>query len=153
MALQPACFPHHPGASGQFSLYSVPTTPTHTTSVQNLGYAAVAVACAFADSHNSNYPAPAHTSMTLCDKRSCASMTTPTGQPWARNAGHASELLACFDSESRVLRVANIGAGGAFLGHCVSGANNQCTGLVGPESPRYLDLMLVDDGVFAPRGA
>src|SRR6266852_4374652 len=45
--------------------------------------------------------------------------------PWttARQVDHApSTLLAFFDSESRVLRIANAGAGRAFLGRRVTGA-------------------------------
>ena len=41
-----------------------------------------------------------------------------TGWPWARNARRASALLAFFDSEMRLLRVAT---GPAFLGRRVSG--------------------------------
>ena len=67
------------------------------------------------------------------------------GQAWARNAGRALVLVACFDLESRMLCIANKGLGHAFLGHRVSGTNNDCTELVGPDSPRYLDLDLVDE--------
>jgi hypothetical protein len=63
-----------------------------------------------------------------------------TGQPWARNAGRASALLALFDSESRVLRVSKTGPCPTLLGRRVSGANYECMELVGPGSPRYLEL-------------
>ena len=86
-----------------------------------------------------------------------------TGQPWARDAGRASALLAFFDSESRVLRVANTGAGRAFLGRRVSDATYECTEVVGPGSPLYLELEpartrrvdveeLVNEGVFPSCG-
>lgn len=85
------------------------------------------------------------------------------GQPWAQHAGRASALLTFFDSESRVLRVANTGPGRAFLGRRVSGAKYECTELVGPGSPRYIELEpartrrvdleeLVNEGVFPSRG-
>jgi hypothetical protein len=62
-----------------------------------------------------------------------------------------------------VLRVANTGAGRAFLGRRVSGANYECTEIVGPGAPRYLELEpartrrvdveeLVNEGVFLSRG-
>ena len=62
-----------------------------------------------------------------------------------------------------MLRVANTGRGRAFLGRRVSGANYECTELVGPGSPRYIELEaapthrvdveeLVNEGVFPSRG-
>jgi hypothetical protein len=86
-----------------------------------------------------------------------------TGQPWARNAGCASALLAFFDSESRVLRVVDTGPGRAFLGRRVSGADYECMELVGPGKPRHPELEpaqtrrvdveeLVHEGVIVSRG-
>ncbi|KAF8259969.1 hypothetical protein EI94DRAFT_1812370 [Lactarius quietus] len=123
-----------------------------------------AVAGALADAHGANHPLPSpqiddalrHALVRLDDD-------ARTAQPWARNAGRASALLAFFDSESRVLRVANTSPGRAFLGRRVSGANYECTEIVGPGSPRYIELEpvrtrrvdveeLVDEDVFPSRG-
>jgi hypothetical protein len=41
-----------------------------------------------------------------------------------------------------VPRVANTGLGRAFLGRRVGGVNFYCTALVGPGSPRYLEVKL-----------
>jgi hypothetical protein len=52
-----------------------------------------------------------------------------------------STLLAFFDSESRVLRVANAGAGRAFLGRRVGGSGSdryECRELAGSGAPRYI---------------
>ena len=92
-------------------------------------------------------PHPAHTSMTLQHTLVHLDDDARMGQTWARNAGRALVLLVCFDLESRVLRIANTGLGHAFLGHRVSGTNNDCMELVGPNSPRYLNLNLVGEGV------
>ncbi|KAH8992176.1 hypothetical protein EDB92DRAFT_1858359 [Lactarius akahatsu] len=116
-----------------------------------------AVAGALADAHSAGHPPPS----TLVDDALRQALVhldddARTGQPWAQNAGRASALLAFFDSESRVLRVANTGAGRAS-------ATYECTELVGPGSPRYLELEttrshrvdveeLVSDGVFPSRG-
>ena len=85
-----------------------------------------------------------------------------TGQPWARNtAERTSALVAFFDSEERVLRVVNTGSGPAVLGRRVCGGY-ECIELLGPGSPRYIELKhvrtrrvdvegLIDEG--ACRGA
>jgi hypothetical protein len=123
-----------------------------------------AVAGALADAHNTDQPplsvhiddALRHALVRLDDD-------ARTGQPWARNAGRASALLAFFDSKSRVLRITNTGPSRAFLGRHVSGTNYECMELVGPGSPRYLELEpartrrvnveeLVIDGVNSSRG-
>jgi hypothetical protein len=99
-----------------------------------------AVAGALADAHSADHPPPSpHIDDALRDSLVRLD-DTRTGQPWARNAGRASALLAFFDSESRMLRVANTGPCRAFLGRRVSGANYECMELIGPGSPRYLEL-------------
>jgi hypothetical protein len=69
-----------------------------------------AVAGALADAHNAaNHHPAAHIDDALRDALVRLDDDARTGQPWARHAGRASALLAFFDSESRVLRVANTG--------------------------------------------
>jgi serine/threonine protein phosphatase PrpC len=120
-----------------------------------------AVAGALADAHGANHhPPPIDDDLRNALVR--LDDDAQTGQPSARDAGRALALLAFFfDSESRVLRVANTGAGRAFLGRRVSGANYECTELVGPGAPRYLEPArtrrvdveeLVNKGVFLSRG-
>ncbi|KAI0294290.1 hypothetical protein B0F90DRAFT_1758022 [Multifurca ochricompacta] len=84
-----------------------------------------------------------------------------TGMPWARYAGHTSTLLAFFDSETRVLRIANTGAGRAFLGRRV-GNDYECEEIAGsgtaqyfePERSRVIEVdELVDEGVFPLRSS
>lgn len=50
----------------------------------------------------------------------CFDDEAQTGQPWARNFGRASALLAFFDLEPHVLRIVNTGPGHVFLGRHVS---------------------------------
>ncbi|KAH9019167.1 hypothetical protein EDB85DRAFT_582561 [Lactarius pseudohatsudake] len=123
-----------------------------------------AVAGALADAHSAGHPPPStHVDDALRQALVHLDDDARTGQAWAQNAGRASALLAFFDSESRVLRVANTGAGRAFLGRRMSGPTYECTELVGPGSPRYLELEttrshrvdveeLVSEGVFPSRG-
>ncbi|KAH9069357.1 hypothetical protein EDB83DRAFT_2314394 [Lactarius deliciosus] len=123
-----------------------------------------AVAGALADVHSTGHPPPStHVDDALRQALVHLDDDARTGQPWAQNAGRASALLAFFDSESRVLRVANTGAARAFLGRRMSSATYECTELVGPGSPRYLELEttrsnrvdmeeLVNEGVFPSRG-
>lgn len=123
-----------------------------------------AVAGALADAHSANHAPPSpHIDDALRNALVRLDEDVRTGQPWAQHAVRGSALLAFFDSESRVLRVANTGAGRAFLGRRVSGATYECTELVGPGSPRYLELEpartcrvdveeLVNEGVFPSRG-
>jgi serine/threonine protein phosphatase PrpC len=100
-----------------------------------------AVAGALADAYNADHPPPStHIDNALRDALVRLDDDVRTGQPWARNAGRASALLAFFDSKSRVLRVVNTGPGRAFLGRRVSGADYECMELVGPGKPRYLEL-------------
>jgi hypothetical protein len=123
-----------------------------------------AIAGALADAHGANHNPPSIDDA-LWDALVRVDDDARTGQPWARHAGCASALLAFFDSESCVLRVANTGSGRAFLGRRVSGADYECTELVGPGTPRYLEHEhepartrrvgveeLVDEGVFPSRG-
>ncbi|KAI9436243.1 hypothetical protein H4582DRAFT_1965290 [Lactarius indigo] len=123
-----------------------------------------AVAGALADAHSTSHPPPS-TDFNHALRNALVRLDDDarTGQPWAQNAGRASALLAFFDSESRVLRVANTGPGRAFLGRRASGTTHECTELVGPGSPRYLELEparahrvdveeLVNEGVFPSRG-
>ncbi|KAH8990008.1 hypothetical protein EDB86DRAFT_2831311 [Lactarius hatsudake] len=122
------------------------------------------VAGALADAHSAGHP-PSSTHLDDALRQALVRLDDDarTGQPWAQNAGRASALLAFFDSESRVLRVANTGAARAFLGRRMSGATYECTELVGPSFPRYLELEttrshrvdveeLVSEGVFPSRG-
>jgi hypothetical protein len=129
-----------------------------------------AVAGALADAHGADHHHPSHSPHiddALRYALVCLDDDARTGQPWARHAGRASTLLAFFDSESRVLRVANTGASRAFLGRRgVRGAATtyECTELVGPGSPRYhepsepartrrVDVEeLVEEGMFPTRG-
>ena len=99
-----------------------------------------AVAGALADAHAVNHHHPPRIDDALRNALVRLDDDARTGQPWARHASRASALLAFFDSESRMLRVANTGPGRAFLGRRVSGANYECTELVGPGTPRYLEL-------------
>ena len=66
-------------------------------------------------------------------------------------------------SSSRVCSTFQHGAAGAFLEHHVSGNNYECMELMGPGSPRYLELYptqarrvdveeLVNEGVVPSRG-
>ncbi|KAH9053730.1 hypothetical protein EDB87DRAFT_1649949 [Lactarius vividus] len=122
-----------------------------------------AVVGALADAHSASHPPPStHVDDALRQALVRLDDDARTGQPWAQGAGRASALLAFFDSESRVLRIASTGAGRAFLGR-VSDATYECTELVGPGSPRYLELEparthrigveeLVNEGVFPSRG-
>ncbi|KAI9437059.1 hypothetical protein BJY52DRAFT_1230261 [Lactarius psammicola] len=123
-----------------------------------------AVAGALADAYCASHPPPSpHIDDALRNALVRLDDDARTGQPWAQHAARASALLAFFDSESRVLRVANTGAGRAFLGRRVSCTTYECTELVGHGSPRYLELEparshrvdveeLVNEGVFPSRG-
>ncbi|KAH9036279.1 hypothetical protein EDB84DRAFT_1483149 [Lactarius hengduanensis] len=123
-----------------------------------------AVAGALADAHSAGHPPPStHVDDALRQALVHLDDDARTGQPWAQNASRASALLAFFDSESRVLRVANTGAGRAFLGRRMSGPTYECTDSVGRGSLRCLELEttrshrvdveeLVSEGVFPSRG-
>lgn len=123
-----------------------------------------AVAGALADAHSANRPPPSpHIDDALRHAIVHLDDDARMGQPWAQHAGRASALLAFFDSESRLLRVANTGAGRAFLGRRVSDVKYECVELVGPGAPRYHELEpartrtvdveeLVNEGVFPSRG-
>ncbi|KAH8990006.1 hypothetical protein EDB86DRAFT_3104202 [Lactarius hatsudake] len=122
------------------------------------------IVAAAADAHGAGHPPPStHVVDALRQALVHLDDDARTGQPWAQNARHASALLAFFDSESRVLRVANTGTGRTFLGRRMSGLTYECTELIGPGSPRYLELEttrshrvdveeLVSEGVFPSRG-
>ena len=127
-----------------------------------------AVAGALADAHGADHHPPPSPHINDAMRYALVHLDDDarTGQPWARDAGRASTLLAFFDSESRMLRVANSGAGRAYLGRRVRGVATiyECTELVGSGSPRYLEPSepartrrvdveeLVDEGVFPTRG-
>ncbi|KAI9436240.1 hypothetical protein H4582DRAFT_463871 [Lactarius indigo] len=125
----------------------------------------VAAAAAAADAHSASHPPPStHIDDALRNALVRLDDDVRTGQLLAQNAGRASALLAFFDSESRVLRVANTGPGRPFLGfRAASNAAYEGTELVEPSSPRYLELEparahrvdveeLVNEGVFPSRG-
>ncbi|KAI0255219.1 hypothetical protein BJV78DRAFT_1151656 [Lactifluus subvellereus] len=120
-----------------------------------------AVAGALADVHPANCPPP-NTHIDDALRHALARLDTDarTGVPWARHASPASTLLAFFDSESRVLRIANTGTGRAFLGRRM-GDNHECREIAGSCAVRYLEPVqsraidveeLVDEGLFPPRG-
>jgi serine/threonine protein phosphatase PrpC len=120
-----------------------------------------AVAGSLADVHNDNPlrspPSKAHIDEALRqalarldnDLRTITTTTTTTTTttdartvPWTtRQAGQApSTLLAFFDSESRMLRIANAGAGRAFLGRRVTGAGgHECRELTSSGGAQYFD--------------
>jgi hypothetical protein len=121
----------------------------------------LAVAGALADVHHANHPPPnAHVNNALRHALAQLDTDARTGAPWARHASPASTLLAFFDSESRVLRIANTGAGRAFLGRRV-GDSHECREIAGSCAVRYLEPVqsraidveeLVDEGLFTSRG-
>jgi serine/threonine protein phosphatase PrpC len=80
------------------------------------------------------------------DARTTTITDARPGVAWtARHASQAtspplSTLLAFFDSESRMLHIANVGAGHAFLGRRVTsshGASYECRELAGSSGARY----------------
>jgi len=113
-----------------------------------------AIAGSLADVHNTNLPPPdadideaLRQALARLDGDVNADVLTGS-TPWARQvspepppSSSPSTLLAVFDSESRVLRVANAGAGRAFLGRPVGGSGSrryECRELAGSGAPRYL---------------
>jgi hypothetical protein len=116
-----------------------PSNPGAISWIRRNVIAAIAGALADAQSANDSPPGP-HIIDTLRPALGRFDNDARTGRPWARNADRASALLAFFDPEERLLRVDNSGPSLAFLGRRVSGANYDCTELVGPGSPRYLEL-------------
>jgi hypothetical protein len=111
-----------------------------------------AIAGSLADVHNSNLPPP-DADIDEALKQAIARLDGDVNadvlagsMPWARQVSpeppsSPSTLLAFFDSESRVLRVANAGAGRAFLGRRVGGSEStlyECRELAGSGAPRYL---------------
>ena len=112
-----------------------------------------AIAGSLADAHNATLPPPdadIDEALRQALARLDSDIDARTGDPpWARQAGGPasssspssppSTLLAFFDSESRVLRVANAGAGRAFLGRCVGSAgHHECRELARSGALRYL---------------
>jgi hypothetical protein len=119
-----------------------------------------AIAGSLVDVHNSNLPPPdvdineaLRQTLARLDDDAEADVRTGYYAPWARHVSPDSDspssspstLLAFFDSESRMLRIANAGAGRAFLGRRVSsggggvgGAHYECRELAGSGAPRYL---------------
>jgi hypothetical protein len=111
-----------------------------------------AIAGSLADAHNATLPPPdadIDEALRQALARLDSDIDARTGDlPWARQAGgpasssspsSPSTLLAFFDSESRVLRVANAGAGRAFLGRRVGSAgHHECRELARSGAPWYL---------------
>ncbi len=158
-----------PVPTGYWSIFALSAEDSHSSNRSAVSFLrrtiVSAVAGALADAHSANHAPP---SAEIDDALRSALVRLDedarTGQPWARDASRAEALLAFFDSESRVLRIANTGAGCAFLGRRIGGsAAPECTELAGPGSPGYIELEpartrrldveeLVDEGVFKPRG-
>jgi hypothetical protein len=109
-----------------------------------------AVAGSLADVHNDNPlrspPSKAHIDEALRQAlallhNDLRTTTDARTVPWTtRQAGQApSTLLAFFDSESRMLRIANADAGRAFLGRRVTGAGgHECRKLTSSGGAQYL---------------
>jgi hypothetical protein len=107
-----------------------------------------AIAGSLAGAHNATLPPPdAYIDEALRQAlaRLDSDIDERTGDPpWARQVvgsspSSPSMLLAFFDSESRVLRVANARAGHASLGRRVGSAgHHECRELAGPGAPRYV---------------
>jgi len=95
-----------------------------------------AIAGFLADVYNSTRPPP-ETHIDDALKQTLARLDIDidigarTGAAWARKASPTSTLVAFFDSESRVLRIANAGAGRAFLGRHVGNGHHECRELAG----------------------
>ncbi|KAH9961033.1 hypothetical protein BC827DRAFT_1204563 [Russula dissimulans] len=100
-----------------------------------------AIAGSLADVHNSTRPPPdTHIDDALRQTlaRLDIDISAQTGAAWTRQASPTSTLVAFFDSESRVLRIANAGAGRAFLGRRVGNGHHECRELAGSGTARYL---------------
>jgi hypothetical protein len=112
-----------------------------------------AIAGSLADVHNSNLPPPnadiddaLRQALALLDgdvnADALTGSTSLARQVSPEPSSSPSTLLAFFDSESRVLRVANAGAGRAFLGRSVGGSGSkkryECRELAGSGARRYL---------------
>jgi hypothetical protein len=137
-----------------------------------------AIASSLADAHNATLPPPdadIDEALRQALARLDSDIEARTGDPpWARQAGgpvsssspsSPSTLLAFFNSEPCVLRVANAGAGRAFLGRRVGSAgHHECRELARSGAPRYVlraDVQsraqdveeLVGGDVFPSRGS
>ncbi|KAH9972913.1 hypothetical protein BJV74DRAFT_864652 [Russula compacta] len=106
-----------------------------------------AMAGSLADAHSAQHPPPdARIDDALRQGLARLDSDVRTDAPWARQATPtpASTLLAFFDSESRVLRVACTGAGRAFFGRRAGGGGGggheciQLTGSGGGAKKRHL---------------
>jgi hypothetical protein len=119
----------------------------------------LAVAGELADVHDTNRPPPnAFIDNALRQALTQLDIDARTAAPWTRHASPASTLLAFYDSGSRVLRVANTGAGRAFLGRRV-GSGYECREVFGSGAVRHIEPVqsraidveeLVDGGVVLP---
>ncbi|KAI0261745.1 hypothetical protein BC834DRAFT_426746 [Gloeopeniophorella convolvens] len=100
-----------------------------------------AVAGALADLHKSAQP-PAGPKIDDTLRRALGRLDhdARTGAPWTGKAGPSTALLAYFDSQSRVLRVVNTGAGRVFLGRRVGG-RYECEEVGAPGSVNHLELV------------
>ena len=146
-----------PVPSGYWSIFALlsadnPSLTAHR-SVSWMGRNIVSdVACSLADAHNATLPPPdadIDEALRLALARLDSDIDARTGDPsWARQAGgpasssspsSPSTLLVFFDSESRVLRVANAASGRAFLGRRVGSTGyHECRELARSGPPRHL---------------
>lgn len=111
-----------------------------------------AIAGSLADAHEAQYPPPgAHIDEALKQGLARLDSDVRTGAPWTRQTTPtpASTLLAFFDSESRVLRVASTGAGRAFFGRRAGGggdSGHECIELTGSSGGAKRRHLLPDPG-------
>jgi hypothetical protein len=176
-----------PVPSGYWSIFALvsaddPTPTSHRALSWMRRTIVPAVAGSLADVHNSNLPPPdadindaLRQVLARLDDDVNPDVRTAGYPSWARQVSPEqspsppSTLLAFFDSESRVLRVANAGAGRAFLGRRVGknneGDRHECRELARSSAPRYFPLKddaqtcardveeLVGGDVYGSRGA
>jgi serine/threonine protein phosphatase PrpC len=111
-----------------------------------------AVAGSLADVYNTandqlSAPAPPKTHIDEALRQTLARLdddvrtTDARAAPWTprHTSQAASTLLAFFDSESRMLHIANTGAGRAFLGRRAAGGGHECRELSSSSGTRYMD--------------